>query len=369
MPQDLDLSYLALEVGDADPQRIVDDAVEYAQTILPDWVPRNGATEVVIMEALALGVADLIYAANRLPGTVVEAILALYDIPRSLGASATGAALITFDTTRTVTVAAGTRFEVPGQDLILAVTAATTGTSVGTLVVPVATEEPTGGVNGLAVGTSLDIIDSIPYAVAAEISTALTGGSDAESDAAFLDRAGARLARVTSSLVIPVHFSAYCLEDIRVSRAEAIDLYDVTDVNAPGEDVGHISIYLYGRGGALAAEVLAELEAAMQAASSAMLAVHVASAAVLAQDVSLAVVALPGYSTLTVQANVEAKLRQWMNPETWTWGDDIIVNDLIAQVGAVEGVDYVDSVTTPSGTITVDFDTLVTADTVTVSVS
>jgi uncharacterized phage protein gp47/JayE len=369
MPQDLDLSYLELVIEDADPQRIIDDAVEYAQTAFPEWVPRNGSTEVVVMEALALGVADLIYAGNRLPGTVVEAVLALYNIPRSEGVPATGEVLVTFDTTRTVTIVTGSRFEVPGEELILAVTADTSGTDVANLTVPVATETGTGAVNGLAVGTALDIVDTVPYAVAAEIATALSGGSDAESDTAYIDRAGARLARVTSSLVIPVHFAAYCLEDIRVSRAQAVDLYDCTDVNAPGDDIGHISIYVHGRGGALAQGVLDELQAAMQAASSAILDVHVAAATIHSQNVDLAVVALAGYSTLTVQSNVEAKLLQWMNPETWTWGGDIIVNDLIAQVGTVEGVDYVDTVTTPSGTVTIDFDTLVTAGTVTVSVT
>jgi hypothetical protein len=51
----------------------------------------------------------------------------------------------------------------------------------------------------------------------------------------------------------------------------------------------------------------------------------------------------------------------------WTWGDDVLVNDVIALVGNVTGVDTVTSVTTPSGTVTIAVDELVHADTVTVN--
>ena len=369
MPRDLDLTYLSLEVADADPQRIVDDAVAYASTVFPDWVPRNGSTEVVLMEALALGVSDLIYASNRLPGSVVEAILGLYDIARSQGTSATGQVEITFDDTRTTTVAQGTRFEVPGDGTLLEVTANTTATAAASVVVPVRTAEPTGAVNGLAVGTALDILDAVPYAVAAEISTALTGGSDPESDAAYLDRAGTRLARVTSSLVIPLHFTAYCLEDPRVLRATTVDLYDLTDTNEPGDDLGHVSVYLYGRGGPLDQGVLDELDSQMTERAASMLTVHVDNGTVVTQDVELTVVGLPGFSTDEIRANVEGALQSWLTPNQWEWGKDIVVNDIIAEVGAVSGVDYVDSVAEPSGTVALEFNELAQVGTITVTVT
>ena len=368
MPRDLDLTYLSLEVADADPQRIVDDAVAYASTIFPDWVPRNGSTEVVLMEALALGVADLVYAANRLPGSVVEAILGLYDIARSEGTSATGAVEITFDDDRTVTVASGTRFEVPADGTLLEVTADTPVTEASTVVVPVRTAESTAAANGLPVGTALDILDAVPYAVAAEVSATLTGGSDPESDAAYVDRAGTRLARVTSSLVIPVHFTAYCLEDVRVLRATTVDLYDLTDENEPGDDLGHVSVYLYGRGGPLDPSVLTALESQMTERAASMITVHTDNGTVVPQDIDVTVVGLPGYSAPEIQASVTAALQAWMNPNEWGWGRDIIVNEIIAEVGQVAGVDYVDSVADPSDTVPLAYNELATTGTITVTV-
>ncbi len=368
MPRDLDLTYLSLEVADADPQRIVDDAVAYASTVFPDWVPRNGSTEVVLMEALALGVADLVYAANRLPGSVVEAILGLYDVPRSGGIAATGEVTIQLDDDRSTTIAAGTRFEVPADGTVLVVTVNTSVTEASEVTVPVATDEPTAAANGLAVGTALDILDAVPYAISAEVSTALTGGSDPESDAAYVDRAGTRLARVTSSLVIPRHFTAYCLEDPRVLRAETVDLYNLTDVNEPGDDIGHVSVYLYGRGGLLDSAVLDELTVQMTERSASMVTVHVDNGSLLSQDVEVTVVGLPGFSTDVIRANVITALEGWMNPSQWPWGKDILVNDIIGEVGGVSGVDYVDTVTEPADTVALSFNELAQAGTITVTV-
>lgn len=369
MPRDLDLTYLSLEVADTDPQRIVDDAVAYASTVFPDWIPRNGSTEVVLMEALALGVSDLIYAANRLPGSVVEAILGLYDVPRSEGTQATGNVLVTLDDERTTTVAAGSRFEVPGQDILLEVTTATSVTADDTVTVPVRTVDATGAANGLAVGTALDIIDAVPYAVAAEVSTALTGGADPESDAAYIDRAGTRLARVTSSLVIPLHFTAYCLEDSRVLRATTVDLYDPNSGNDPGDDLGNVTVYLYGRGGALDPAVLTELDDQMTERAASMISVHVENGTVVTQDIDVTVVGLPGFSTDEIRDNITAALQAWMTPTQWEWGKSIVVNDIIAELGQVAGVDYVDSVADPSGTVDLEPNELAQVGTITVSVT
>ena len=63
--------YVDLRPYDVTDQAIVETAIAATKLNLPGWVPREGNTEVLIMEALALQIAEGIVAINRLPGAVV----------------------------------------------------------------------------------------------------------------------------------------------------------------------------------------------------------------------------------------------------------------------------------------------------------
>ena len=73
--RDLDSTYLGVSVDDRDPQEVFSSMLTLAETRLPQWEPRNGALETVIMEACATGMGDLIYAANRVLGALVEGVI------------------------------------------------------------------------------------------------------------------------------------------------------------------------------------------------------------------------------------------------------------------------------------------------------
>lgn len=367
MPQDLDLSYLGLNIDDRDPQAIFDAGMAKYLELAPNARPRNGSVEVMLMEALATASADVIYALNRFPATAVEGILALYGVPRFAGSAAAGTVTLTLDGTRTLTVEAGQRLSDPVTGLTLAVTTATTGTSVTSLVVPVATEEPGGAGNAIAAGSPLDLLDSIPYVTSATVTAGFSGGSDAESDSSYIDRASTVLARVTSSLVLPSHFIAYLLQDARITKANAIDLY--RPGGTIGTDLGYITTYTYGRGAQLSSSVREELRVAMQEICSAMVTVAVEEAVLVTQAITLEVHALPGYSTTEVNANVKAALLAWMNPEKWAWGRDIMPTEIIDVAADVPGVDYVNSVSVPSATVALADKQLAKAGTVTVTVT
>lgn len=367
MPQDLDLSYLGLNIDDRDAQAIFDAALARFLELAPDARPRNGSVETMLLEAFATAATDVIYALNRLPSAAVEGILALYDVPRFAGSPAQGIVTLTLDGTRTLTVEAGQRLSDPTTGLTLVVATTTTGTSVTSLAVPCETEDSTGTGNAITAGSPIDLLDSIPYVTAAEVTTAFTGGADAESDTAYIDRAATVLARVTSSLVLPSHFTAYLLQDARVTRATAIDLYQPG--GTAGSDLGYLTTYTYGRGAQLTSTVREELRAAMQAISSAMVTVYVEEATLVTQAITLEVHALPGYSTSEVSASVEAALAAWMSPESWPWGRDILTTEIIDIAADVTGVDYVTSVTTPSATVTISDNELAQAGTITVTVT
>lgn len=365
--KDLDLAAINLVADDRDPQAIFDSSLATFQALAPTARPRNGSVEAILLEAFATASADVIYALNRVISLAVEGVIGLYGVPRSPGTSATGTVTLTLDGARDLTVTAGQRLSEPSTGLVLVVTATTSGTSTSTLTVPVATELAGGAGNAISAGSPVDLLDAIPYVVSAAVATALTGGSDAESDATWLDRASTVLARVTSSLVLPVHFTAYALEDTRVGRATVIDLFHPG--GTPGSDLGDLTVYLYGRGGLLSADVKAELQAAMALRTAAMLTVYVQDAGIVTQNLALTVHALPGYSTDDVRDAVTVALRAWMSPDAWTWGRDILTTEIIDVAADVTGVDYVDTVTTPSGTVTVGASQLALAGTVTVTVS
>ncbi len=359
--KDLDLSAINLVVDDRDPQAIFDASLaRWAETVLAQ--PRNGSVEAILLEAIATATADGIYAANRFITKAVEGILFLYGVPRFAGASASGVVTLTLDGSRTLTVTAGQRLFEPSTGLVLLVTADTTIAAASSIALPCRTESTGGAGNSITATTVIDLLDAIPYVASAAVTTGFTGGADAESDTSYIDRATTVLARVTSSLVLPAHFVAYCLEDPRVGRATAIDLYEPG--GTVGSDIGHLTVYLYGKGATLSLEIRDELRAAMGAISAAMLALHVQPADVVTQAVTYDCHVLAGYSTTDVRNTVNAAITAWMSPDAWAWGDDIRQTDIIALIAAIPGVDYVDSVTVPATTTALTASQLATVGTI-----
>jgi uncharacterized phage protein gp47/JayE len=364
---DLDLSAIDLVVDDRDPQMTYDAALATWTALAPTAQPRNGSVEAQILEVTSTAGADVIYALNRIIPLVVEGILNLYGVTRFAGSSAAGVVTVTLDGIRDLTVTAGQRLSDPATGLVLLVTATTSVTAASSIALPVRTEEPTGSGNAITAGTAIDLLDSIPYAASAAVTTGLSGGANPEDDASYIDRASTVFARVTSSLVLPVHFEAYLLQDARVGRVTSIDLFEPG--GTIGADLGHITLYAYGKGSQLDPAVQAELLAAMTERSASMITVHLQDATIVTQAVTLEVHALPGYSTSDVRAAIQSAIAAWMSPDTWPWARDIMTTEIIDIAADVPGVDYVTGVTTPSGTVALDLDELAQAGTITVTVT
>lgn len=356
-----------VEVREADD--IVADAIDLLATRLPEWIPRNGSLEVIYLEAVAVAAGEAAAAANAEVGAVVEAILTtMYGVARLPGTTATGDLTLTFDTTVTTVLPTGTSFLLPDYDVELLSTADVTVTATTTATVPVQTASPTSAVNGLTSTAAVDVLDAIPNALTVVIDGTLTGGSDPESDTAYIARAQNRLARVTSSLVVVDHFAAYVLEDGRASNAVGIGAWDGTLIATAGTDGGHVTVACYGRGAQLSSDVRTELAAAMQPLTAAGITVHVNEADLTTVDVTVTVTKTTGADSATVQAACEAALTDWLAPETWTFGADVIKNDIIVLLGQVEGVASVGTPSAPAADVTIPIDGLPTPGTLTITV-
>ena len=366
--RDLDSTYLGVSVDDRDPQEVFSSMLTLAETRLPQFEPRNGALEVIIMEACATGMGDLIYAANRVLGALVEGVISLYGVTRDEGSPATGTVRLTLTGSQTVTIDEGTLFRLEDADsmLIATETVTVTGTTVD---VAVATTDTGGYLNSIVAGTACDPVVAVPHLANCELYTDLNGGSDPEDDLAFLTRASTRFARVTSSLVTAEHFAAYALEQPYVKRAVAVDQFDHDGGNSPGDDDGFLTVYVYGAGAALTAEQKDGLEQAMQAQCASILTMTVEHATPVSVNVTAAITKAAGYDTTELEAAIEDALASVWSWQTSGFGADVEPLDVQAVIEAVPGVDSVTSLTLPSTTTTVAFDEFAVIGTVSLTIT
>lgn len=349
-PPDLS-SYVDLRLFDLTDQEIVETGLAAIRLNLPGVTLREGSTEVVTVEAVALETAEAIVAVNRLPGAVVAAILLLVGVDRDYGAAPIASATFTLGDTLGHTIPGGTRlylvldnnatvaFLVEPPGLVIP-----PGSDTGT--VSIIADTNTSAANGAAAGTALLPADPLPFIESVKLAAPVADGRDPESDDEWRDRGVARMSRLTDALVLPRHFEAAALERAEVERAVVIDLYDPDEAGDPGDHPGHLTVAVLGENGAtLSAEAKDAIEQALEASAVAILDVHIADVTVDVVNVAVQVHALSGYAQPAVTGAVQEAVRTYIDPLTWTWGAVIRLNELIALTDRVDGVDYVNAVT------------------------
>ena len=366
MEPSLNITDLVPLIDDRDPQAMFDEWAAAVQASDPTWVPVNGSLETILAEAMCLSVADLIYAVNRLPGVVLQALLALKDIPRLPGIAATGQVRIWFDGERAVTIPFGSRFMIEGIEFTASQAVTVTADQA---LVPVVCSEVGSLANSILPGTGVDWLDPDPHAVLAATEGAVSGGSDVEDDVAYKNRVATTFIIDSQGLALPTAFVAWTAGQADVSRSAAVDLWDPSSGNDPGEDPGHITIYAHGQGASLDVSRLAEIQTELDARSIANLTVHVEPVGIEVVDIELEVRLAPGADQSIVLPAVEAALRAAISPAVWTWGEDVTPEEIAAIAARVPGVDYATEVTAPATAVELPQGSLPTAGTVTVTVA
>lgn len=344
-------AYVDLRLFDLTDQDIVSTAIAATQLNIPGWVPREGNTEVVIFEGVALEVSEGVATVNRVPGAVVQAILLLAGVDRDFGAAPIASATFTAGDTLGHTIPAGTRLYLPLDDGSTVVFLVETpgldipaGSSIGT--VSIIGDIFTAKANGIAAGASLLLADPVPYIESAVLASAVADGRNRESDNEWRDRGVARLSRLSDALVLPRHFEAAALERPEVERALAIDLYDPSQVGSPGDHAGHITVAVLGENGAaLSTEAKDAIEQALEATAVAVLDVHVVDVVINTVPFAIQVHLKSGFSSGAVITSVQDAVAAYVDPLTWQWGSVIRLNEMIALADRVDGVDYVGTVT------------------------
>jgi hypothetical protein len=345
-----------LRIEDKDPQDVFENAIDSLKQDLPEWVPRETNTEVMLLEALSLQVAEAIFSINRLPDGVVEVLLRLFGITRSNGVAPTAQLQFHMTNSAGYTIPAGTlaRLNLPGDvDPIVFATDTDLTIPVGSTsgVVNATGDRFTTDANGVVAGTVLELLDSIIFVDYVDLDQAVSGGGEPEDDDTFFTRGMTRLSRLNDTLVLPSHFVAAALEQTYVSRALAIDNWDGSG-STPGTVAGHITVAIYGSGRLNTSTEKNNVLTLLDQASLAQLSVHVIDPTINSVNVTVQVKGLPGYDTATIIGNVTTALQNYLSPMTWAWGNVVRYTELVTLINNAEGVDYIITMTTPTADTT-----------------
>jgi hypothetical protein len=354
--------YVDLTLYDVDAQTLKDRALLDALTKFPDWTPREGTVEVALIEAFAVVVDELAFAVNRVPGAVLEVLLRLYGLNRDTGAPSTSSVTFTLSDTVGHTIPAGTRLlldvgveEEPVElvtDVALTIPAGTTSPTQRTVTVTARGDTSAG--TGITAGTPLEMLDAVPYVDAVTLAGPIIGGRDPEDGAAFLTRGSTMLTRLVSTLVTPAHFTAAAIEEAYVARAFTVDRYDPAQ-NPPTNRDGHVTVVAAGPAGVpLSAANKALLDAKLEAGALSILDVHLADPTISTVTVQTTITLTAGATAATVQAAAVAALDAYLDPASWPFAAAVYINELIALVDRVPGVDRVTALTVngSGGTVT-----------------
>lgn len=347
------MAYTDLSLYDTDVVRLVQRAVSDITSKFPEWAPLEGSMEMVLLEAFSMMVAETVYAANRVPGIVMEDILGLYGLVRDAGEFPQVDATFTVsDNGQVRPIPAGTRILVRSQlgtSMVFATNAEVQlAGGVTTATVLCVGDTRTSAYNGVT-GLTAELLDSVAYVEKVQLAGTVTIGRDEETLQSYLDRGAALMSRLTSTLVRADQFATAAMEDTNVVRAISVDLYDPTQ-NPPTGHAGHVTVAVLGQNGAvLTPTQKTALETRLEGQAVAMLDVHVVDASVTQVDVTVDVVPVEGWLDDDVKTSVTNTLDKYLDPASWSFGGTVYYNELISIIDHAPGVQRVISLTAPSG--------------------
>lgn len=346
--------YVDLRPFDRDVQDVYETAVQNLKTRIPEWnSTREDSIENMLLEAMALEVAESIMAINRLPGAIVVALMKMYGVERSEGNAAKTSVKFRAVDSFGYTVPGGTRFAVDVEDEddpLIFVTDNPVVIPNGSMEAEITATAVTftDAANEIPAGTIVTVIDSITFLETATLASPVVGGSGPESDEQWFSRGVQRLRRLVDTLVVPEHFRAAALENSLVQKVKVLDLYNPSG-NPVTPAPGNVTLVVYGPSRVLTAAEREALRSGLQERSIASLGVHVIDPTIVPVNVTTSVKPFAGYSTTEVQNAVSAAIASYLSPLNWDWSKQVRVNELIALVSNVPMVDYVETLTMTGG--------------------
>jgi hypothetical protein len=226
------LNYINLTVNDKEITDVYDEAIEYAQTAMPEFTPRVGTVENALLEAVSHTTGSLIATINRLPDGLMEGLLNLMGFSRIEATAGTGTVEIELSVNTGATIVAGTVFSYDVYDGAGVLTQYLYETIND---ITIASGDTTGSVSVIASDPSLypdtptpsnlTVVSSTPFILSATLTSLASLGTDTETDAEYFNRAVTYLGSLSSSITTASQLTNYISTNYpTVSRYKVYDL-------------------------------------------------------------------------------------------------------------------------------------------------
>lgn len=356
---------------ETDATELASQSLDTLMDNIPGYVPREGHIEVWMVEVWARMVAEARDVASSVPTSIFRYFgQSLMGIPAVAGSAAQTTATFTMIDNQGYTVPAETTvaFRTAGDELVPFRTLEDAVVPPGSLtvagVVIEALEEGTVH-NGLGPGP-VELVDALAYVASVAATGTTTGGVEEESDDAYLDRLTAELQLLAPRPILPQDFAVLARRVTGVHRALAIDGYNPLDLTTENERMVTIAL-ADASGNPVPQDTKDETAALLDARREVNFVVHIIDPTYTAINVVFSVVALTTHDLADVEARAELAVQEYLSPATWGGGDasppewrtnaNVVRYLEVAQVvNAVDGVDYVESLTVNGVTTDVPLD-------------
>lgn len=222
---------------ETDPEQIAALAFDYLRSVFPGWEPADGDAMTALIRSLARQVAEERDIADDVPFEQILRPLGekVHRIPPIAAAAATATARFEMVDTLGYTVPAGTEIllRTTGDDGVTFATVepATVAPTVDPPTVEVAVTAMPGreGMAGNGLTGPAVTVRTFDFVETVELVGVSSGGRDAETDQAYLDRLAAELALTSPLPVLPADFAQLALRVPSVARALALNVTQQVD--------------------------------------------------------------------------------------------------------------------------------------------
>jgi uncharacterized phage protein gp47/JayE len=375
--------YIELPLTD-DADALVEVGIDYMQTVLDGFIARPGNVETILLEANAQMGAEVVAQAS-LFAPVIFAYLGqnLLGIGLRSATSSHATVRFTFGVDALLTVEQGAMVALGNADgntyvftLDVAVVSPVGG---GTVDVGVTALEPGASANGsTGPGALVDVLDGVSSIVTID---AASGGTDEETDDAYLDRLADAMTILAPRPILPDDHATLARQVDGVGRALAIDLLLPGTSEAPGavrdpneplpapaaskrtEPRCTTVAITDDSGNAPPSQLMRDVWAALDSAREVNFLNYVIAPTYTVVDVQATVMAYPGFTAADVEAQAEAALADWLNPalyggtpnvsgelaEGWSFDNTVRLYEAIDYLNRADGLHYVVSVKLRTG--------------------
>lgn len=365
--------YIGIDIDD-DQATVREQITDAIIAGIPDWLPVRGGLIYLLADGVAFVIAEL-YAIFTLLTTAIFAtyLTKMAGIP-SVDATASTVMSTWTSSTMTFTVDGGTLVGIDdgaGGLLVFEVVddvSTTDGTAENVELISQDTGEFTAGLTGDVTLLDAEVAAAINPTIT--LAGATAGGTDGETVDEYIARGSERL-QLSSDDVIRGEDAAILARQVTgVWRAMAVDNYDVATDDDAAE--GKIGLALMdAAGAAVSGGVLADVQALVDPATIVGLEVGYADPDPTAIDVTVVATALAGYDTADVDTRTTAAVLAFLAESRWgslpftsggeqVWRPQTLVRylEVAAAVNAVEGLDFITTLTVEGGTADVTLGSL-----------